>query len=75
MPQQPLLATAEGPPLCSLSFSRASAAKDEFAGAPLAVGSALDWPAPCRCEDSHATDHSMLCRAGLGSIILLFATF
>ena len=59
MPQQPLLRTPEGPPLCSLSFGRASAAEDAFAGTPLAVGSALDPPASCRCEDSHcATDHS-----------------
>ena len=74
MPQQPLLATAEGPPLSSSSFSLASAAEIEFARGPLAVGSALDSPAPCRCEDSHTMDHGVPCRACLGSIILLFAT-
>ena len=50
MPQQPLLRTPEGPLLCASSFGRASAAEEEFAGGPLAVGSALNPPASCRCE-------------------------
>ena len=71
MPQQMLLRTPEGPPLCSLSFGRASAAEDEFAGIPLAVGSALDPPASCRCEYNHATDYSELLQACAGPLNLL----